>query len=1002
MLAEEMKLTKKPIKNLSPLMKESFFFAELPNKIKIHSTINLALKWQDLQKFMKKAGFLKSIKNHEHKEKSVETIEEFDWKINVNGTAAMGRFLTKDDEKLHGWGKKVDVWGNLLIGNFRFGNFINGVVYNRKGFIYSILDCRNNRYLDCLVQIYTTFTMDYIYSGRIAKGKLNGKGKISILKQGNWFLDNPENMIMYNNIECKTFKDGEIDGNAWIVDARFPNQSDVNTAFEIKVEFEMGKISFIYFSLSQSLKLIHDTDASKFNDHDCLILQKYDNSVSYYGKLDGFFENKKSIKITEDFISYETKHYQRAVGVCCYNYPSHDSFMEIDWRFDEEFDEQNVQVQVGDGIQYMEKAGLMIYGRWIRNYQLEKPSVWRFDKIITMAGGCYKGSCPSNSQGLYFQFVEKIQETPRYNKRHRIKQYKKLKTEDGVQYNNYITVMVDGTDTIYSDIHISSGESLRDVNKAFVFNNGIYAEGDVHLDKHYNTCSLTGKGVYVENDLNFHFEGEMKKDDFKKGKLTSGYAILEGIFDDFIFREGKAWLKFHGGIVYEGAFKDQNPNGYGKIVDLDGKLIADGEWKNGVLLPERHWMLTHGDKNQRYHRLCLFRVKEETPNGEIPEFEGKEVEEITTLQNVNMRTLTIYEKIFFFKYAKMKFTDLKNLKLFNSYGEMACSIKSNSLKRYETIKNPETYGSKTLTMVLYNFKKSETMWKKCGMFSQDCHKVLTINLDFKGIFKTMLDISQKTFHSVEKINYFHYDFQKDKLNFKKMLQCNDINSVEDLRLYYYVYRDLDERIVIRLKKDDARLEKNKVKGRDKFNGVILHIDGSISYGEVERCFLNGKGTKLHHSKNFYMDGKSFVEEEDVEFVQKKEGSFFCDQLIGPATLYYSNGAVYNGETKLGKRHGKGTILFPNGEAYNGDWFSNIKHGYGVYKWKPLGAVYVGEFKMNMMWGEGIFSFADGNQIIGQFWKNEPANDVQYYDNEGNVLRIGEGDMKIGRRESRKR
>lgn len=1046
---------------------ESYFFEEIPKKIKIRKIIKESLENETIKKFLKKAAFLKSLTTFENEDPEIPTYLKKSWKTMVNGSAAIGNFLVHDDEKLHGYGKLIDIQGHYIIGNFNFGNFKNGLIFTSDGFIYSISDCRNNRYLDCGVQMYTNWKMEFVYSGKIKKGKMNGKGKISFLKMKNWFLSNPDNMIMYNNVECKNFKNGYLNGKAWIVDARFPHQSLANSAFEIKVEFKEGIINYIFFSLSNSLKLIHDTPASEFNDHNCLILQKYDRSVSYYGKLDGFFENKKSVKITEDFISLENKHYQRAIGTCYYDYPSHDAFMEITWRFEEEFDDDNAQVQVGEGIQYMQKSGVMIYGRWVRNYQLEKPSVWRFDKVITASGGCYQGEASSDSRGLYFEFSSEIKEKPRYRQKYGVKQvclkknlnrfhgkkgFKRKSKDCSIEegslrefkgpgvtkgqenkikpnvYRNFITVMVDSTDTIFSDIHVTSGESLEKVKNAYVFNNGIYAEGGVSLDKEFNTCCLTGKGIYVENDLNFLFEGEMEKDDFKKGRLSSGYAVLEGVFDDFVFREGKAKLRFHGGIVFEGCFKNQSVNGQGKLV-YEGEVIEEGEWKNGVLEPERKWMITHGDKNQRYHRLCLFKLKDrnsfvdsdslEPTSGKIPNFSEHfpdNKDKIFKMKNLDVRTLTIYGKIFFFKKTEFQFTDKGNIKLVRSIGEMACSMKTMSLKRYEMIKNPETYGNKTLSIVSYNFPKSFTRWKKNGMFSKECHKVITLQVNFlNGIFRGLFEISQKDFHTVEEIKFFNYDFTKDLLDFKKRLKNENLKNIEELKFCYYVFRDLDERLVIRLKSDDEILGKNKVKGRDKFNGVILDAEGGVSFGEIERCFLNGKGTKIfcwygdftNSKKNKIIQKKLTQEIDDEEinsifnkkifslekvyplkFVVREEGTYFCDNLNGEAKIFYSNGGVYTGETRLGKRHGRGRMQFPNGESYEGDWFGGVKHGSGEYKWGNSGEMYEGEFKMNMMWGSGKYWFSrNGYTLVGEFWKNEVKEGCyEVFDSEGNLVR----------------
>ena len=39
---------------------------------------------------------------------------------------------------------------------------------------------------------------------------------------------------------------------------------------------------------------------------------------------------------------------------------------------------------------------------------------------------------------------------------------------------------------------------------------------------------------------------------------------------------------------------------------------------------------------------------------------------------------------------------------------------------------------------------------------------------------------------------------------------------------------------------------------------------------------------------------------------------------------------YNGETKDGKRHGRGIYIYPNGDSYDGEWRKSKKYGQGVY------------------------------------------------------------------------
>lgn len=39
---------------------------------------------------------------------------------------------------------------------------------------------------------------------------------------------------------------------------------------------------------------------------------------------------------------------------------------------------------------------------------------------------------------------------------------------------------------------------------------------------------------------------------------------------------------------------------------------------------------------------------------------------------------------------------------------------------------------------------------------------------------------------------------------------------------------------------------------------------------------------------------------------------------------------YNGDTKNGKRHGRGIYMYPNGDIYDGGWRKSRRYGYGVY------------------------------------------------------------------------
>jgi len=43
-------------------------------------------------------------------------------------------------------------------------------------------------------------------------------------------------------------------------------------------------------------------------------------------------------------------------------------------------------------------------------------------------------------------------------------------------------------------------------------------------------------------------------------------------------------------------------------------------------------------------------------------------------------------------------------------------------------------------------------------------------------------------------------------------------------------------------------------------------------------------------------------------------------------MSFSNGDVYEGEWKIGKKHGKGIYYFNNQSVYEGDFYEGYRHG----------------------------------------------------------------------------
>ena len=60
--------------------------------------------------------------------------------------------------------------------------------------------------------------------------------------------------------------------------------------------------------------------------------------------------------------------------------------------------------------------------------------------------------------------------------------------------------------------------------------------------------------------------------------------------------------------------------------------------------------------------------------------------------------------------------------------------------------------------------------------------------------------------------------------------------------------------------------------------------------------------------------------------------------------------VYDGETKSGKRHGRGIYFYPNGDIYDGKWRKSQKYGYGTYIYSN-NQKYVSVFSIPLIYSE---------------------------------------------------
>lgn len=108
-------------------------------------------------------------------------------------------------------------------------------------------------------------------------------------------------------------------------------------------------------------------------------------------------------------------------------------------------------------------------------------------------------------------------------------------------------------------------------------------------------------------------------------------------------------------------------------------------------------------------------------------------------------------------------------------------------------------------------------------------------------------------------------------------------------------------------------------------------------------------------------------------------------------------AVYDGDFRLGKKHGMGTMVYPDGSKYNGSWIDDKRHGNGSYQYSN-GDIYNGAWADDKKNGDGSYFYeANKSQLIGE-WKDNKyvkgkwvhKDNTSYHSSFDNNLPTGNG------------
>jgi len=131
----------------------------------------------------------------------------------------------------------------------------------------------------------------------------------------------------------------------------------------------------------------------------------------------------------------------------------------------------------------------------------------------------------------------------------------------------------------------------------------------------------------------------------------------------------------------------------------------------------------------------------------------------------------------------------------------------------------------------------------------------------------------------------------------------------------------------------------------------------VNYPNGDKFLGESKDGKRHgRGKYTIADGKTFW-----------EGTWEGDLLSGHGT-YSGEDGKYEGDFEASEKSGKGDFVWRTNDRYTGDWYRDTMNGEGQYYW-PDGKVYSGFFRDGQRNGLGTLKMPDGSKYEGEF-KND--------------------------------
>lgn len=108
---------------------------------------------------------------------------------------------------------------------------------------------------------------------------------------------------------------------------------------------------------------------------------------------------------------------------------------------------------------------------------------------------------------------------------------------------------------------------------------------------------------------------------------------------------------------------------------------------------------------------------------------------------------------------------------------------------------------------------------------------------------------------------------------------------------------------------------------------------------------------------------------DPELVGTYEGA--CESGLAEGQGAAKGSAIYEGEFRAGKKHGRGRKTWASGDSYEGQFADDRRDGVGIYRWGGAspwaGDFYWGGFRADRRDGRGLYGWANGDRFDGE-WK----------------------------------